>query len=134
MPKKKTRRILSGLEAPGKKRKKKSKKSAGGWKRVPRSAATHSSGKKKGRLKKGCKFTKGGAMCRGTSGGTKKRRKKSGSKKSGTKLHLYSAGSSLPFKKGKGGKKVLKKTCRRVTEGANRGKIACRRKMTRRAA
>jgi hypothetical protein len=41
-------------------------------KRVSRAAAVHKSGAKKGKLKKGCKFVKGGAVC----GITKKAKKR----------------------------------------------------------
>jgi hypothetical protein len=45
-------------------------------KRVSRAAAVHKSGSKKGKLKKGCKFTKnGGAVC-GLNGITKKAKKR----------------------------------------------------------
>lgn len=140
MPKKKTtrrRRVLSGLGAAKKRRRKKST-AKGKWKRVSRKAATHQSGKKKGRLKPGCKFIKGdGAMCRSGSSSTKKRstkkrrtsKKKTAKKKAG---HVYSGNPkrSAAFKKGKSGKMVLKKGCRKITSGANKGKVRCKRKMT----
>jgi hypothetical protein len=44
-------------------------------KRVSRAAAVHKSGSKKGKLKKGCKFTKTGAIC-GLNGITKKAKKR----------------------------------------------------------
>lgn len=43
-------------------------------KRVSRSAAVHKSGAKKGKLKKGCKFVKGGAVCGLTTKKAKKRK------------------------------------------------------------
>lgn len=133
------KRVLSGLGATRRKKSRKKKAAKGRWKRVSRKAAVRKSGKKKGKLKKGCKFVKGdGAMCR-TGRATKKRKsskrkssKKRGRKKTAKKQHLYSPNSSLPFKKGKTKKKVLKKGCRRVTKGKHRGKISCRRKMSRR--
>ena len=57
------------------------KKMTGGWKRVSRAAAVHKSGKKKGRLKKGCKFVKGdGALCRKGRSTTKRKRRATGSR------------------------------------------------------
>lgn len=136
MARAKKRRVLSGLGAARKTKKRTAKKA--GCKRVSRKAAQRKVG---GRtvLKKGCTYLKGdGARCCPTGGthkkrGTKKRTaKKTGSKKTATKRHVYSAKSPLPFKKGRGGKKVLKKTCSRISSGKDKGKIACKRKMSRR--
>ena len=44
--------------------KRKSTKKAGVWRTVARKNAIRKSGKFKGRLKKGCKFTKSGAKCK----------------------------------------------------------------------
>jgi hypothetical protein len=84
-------------------------------------------------LKKGCKYAKGdGALCRkGTSTTKRKGRKKAKRKSAKKKAHYYSANSPLPFKKGKTKKKVLKKGCSRVKTGKYRGKVRCRRKMSR---
>ena len=130
------RRVLSGLGA-ATKRKKRATKKTGGCKRVSRKAAQR---KVKGRtvLKRGCRYLKGdGAKCCPT-GGTRKRTtkkrttKKRTAKKTASKKHVYSAKSTLVFKKAKGGKRVLKKGCSRISSGADKGKIACKRKMSRR--
>ena len=124
------RRVLSGLGAAPKRKKRATKKA--GCKRVSRKAAQR---KGKGRtvLKKGCRYLKGdGAKCCPTGGTRKRTTKKRTAKKTASKKHIYSAKSPLPFRKGRGGKKVLKKTCSRISSGADKGKIACKRKMSRR--
>ena len=64
----------------------------------------------------------------------KRTSQKASRKKTAKKVHAYSPNSSLPFKKGKSGKKVLKKGCSRRTTGAYKGKVVCKRKMSRRKA
>ncbi len=134
-----SRRVLSGLGAAKKKAKKRAKPKC---KRVSRKAAQRSSGPNKGRLKPGCRYLKGdGARCCPTGKKTsrkktsrKKTRRKAAKKKTAKKQHIYSANSSLVYlkKKSKTGKKMLKKPCRRITSGKDKGKIRCSRKMSRR--
>lgn len=136
MATKKKRRVLSGLGAAPKKRRKKAKTTKGRWKSVSKKAAT----KANGRLKKGCKWKKGGgALCRVGGSTTKRKGKKRGKKSSKSaatgKGHVYSGKPSRSAAYKKSGKKfVLKKGCSKITSGANRGKVVCDRKQRRRKA
>ena len=126
MPRRKTkRRVLSGLGAAKKKPK---------GRRVSRKAATRKGKGGRRVLKKGCRYLKGdGAMC--TTPTRKRKSSKRKSKKKGSKkkvVHAYSPRSPRHFKKGKKGRKVLKKGCRKRTAGKYKGKIVCKRKMSRR--
>ena len=101
------KKVLSGLGAARKKRRKKTAKKTG-CKRVPRSQATHRSGKKKGKLKKGYRFLKKDGACKiigATTTRRKGRKKARGKTTRKKKVHSYTLSSSLVWKKGKGGKK-----------------------------
>ena len=137
MPRKK--RVLSGLGAAKKRRRKKAKRKPAKGRRVSRAAAQVKSGPKKGKLKPGCRYLKGdGAMCSGSTRKRKTKRKgrKKASKRTAKKVHAYKLTSTLPYKKKKSktGKKRLKKGCGKRTAGKYKGMIVCRRKMSRRKA